>query len=115
LGRSPPKNIIRKLVGPFSLFVLFLAGTLPVFAQGSYSMSWQYHKKIMIDHTEVPNTDQSNFPVLISLSAAAGLSAHAQRSGNDILFTSNDGTTKMELPKSIRSGSNAAAGRWWSG
>jgi hypothetical protein len=65
-----------------------------------YDCGWGFRREITIDHTLVPGT-QSNFPVLVSLTSDAGLGAHAQVSGNDILFTSSDGTTK--IPHEIES------------
>ena len=55
--------------------------------------NWKYRKMITIDHTKV-SADQSSFPVLVSLTDT-DLSAKAQSNGNDILFTSSDGTTKL--------------------
>ena len=60
-----------------------------------YNNSWTYRKAITIDHTKV-TADQTNFPVLIDISSDANLAANAQSSGNDILFTSSDGTTKLD-------------------
>ena len=57
------------------------------------SNTWHYRKKITIDHTQVA-ADQSSFPVLVSL-MDGDLSAKAQSTGNDILFTSSDGITKL--------------------
>jgi hypothetical protein len=48
---------------------------------------------ITIDPTKVP-ADQTDVPVLISFTDS-NRSAQAQTSGNDILFTSSDGTTKL--------------------
>lgn len=59
-----------------------------------YNTAWGYRKAIVISHTQVSGT-QTNFPVLISLASDADLAAHAQSSGNDILFTSSDGVTKL--------------------
>ena len=67
----------------------------PADAAAWYGAGWTYRKPITIDHTKVPNTDQSSFPVLINLSADSGLSAHARSDGFDILFTSSDGVTKI--------------------
>jgi flagellin-like protein len=61
---------------------------------------WQYRKSITIDGSKVPAT-LSNFPVLVNLPSDTGLSASAQASGNDILFTDSTGTTK--LPHEIES------------
>jgi hypothetical protein len=55
---------------------------------------WNYRKKITIDRTRVAAT-QTNFPVLINLATDADLASSAQANGNDILFTSSDGTTKL--------------------
>jgi len=61
---------------------------------GWYNSSWHYRKEITIDHTKVPNTDQLNFPVLISLTDS-DLQVHARNDGHDILFTDSTGTTKI--------------------
>lgn len=57
--------------------------------------AWAFRRKITIDHTKVVNTDQTNFPVLISL-MDSDLKTNAQRSAYDIMFTSSDGTTKLD-------------------
>ncbi len=59
-----------------------------------YNNNWNYRKNITIDKSKVPS-DQSNFPVLISLTSDADLAARAMTNGNDILFTTSDGTTKL--------------------
>lgn len=56
---------------------------------------WNFRKKITIDHTKVAAT-LANFPFLISLATDAELASSALASGNDILFTSADGTTKLD-------------------
>ena len=60
---------------------------------GWYNANWNYRKNITIDHTKVNGT-QANFPVLINLTDA-DLHDDAQNNGDDILFTSSDGTTKL--------------------
>ena len=81
------------------------------YAQGWYNTggTWNYRKAITIDFTKVPNTDQSNFPVLVSLTADAALSAHALASGNDILFTLSDGTTKIPYQRESYAGGTLTA------
>ena len=74
--------------------MIALVGVKP--AQASwYNSSWAYRKTITIDHTKVSGGPLTNFPVLINLSSDANLSSHAQSSGNDILFTASDGSTKL--------------------
>jgi fibronectin-binding autotransporter adhesin len=60
-----------------------------------YNGSWLYRKAITIDHTKVGTGPHTNFPVLIS-STDADLLARAQTDADDILFTSADGSTKLD-------------------
>ena len=59
-------------------------------------MARQYSRSITVDHTQVPNTDQTNFPVLVSITDSAlrtvGNGGHVQNSnGYDIGFFSDSG------------------------
>ena len=63
--------------------------------------TWQYRKAITIDNTKVPNTDQTNFPVLIShtdadLKYTTSGGKVTDLEGDDIIFTSADGSTKLD-------------------
>src|SRR5437764_12166115 len=89
---STAKHIYLRIA---MLFTTSMAFTHFTYAQAWFNASWSFRKAITVDFTKVPNTDQTNFPVLVSLTADAGLSAHALASGNDILFTLSDGTTKI--------------------
>lgn len=60
-----------------------------------YSSSWLYRKSITIDHTKVSSSNQTDFPILVDLTDS-NLQANAQSDGDDILFTSSDGTTKLD-------------------
>jgi len=62
-----------------------------------YDTSWQYRKAITFtsDTAKIPST-LTNFPVLINLSSDSDLAADAQDDGDDILFTSSNGTTKLD-------------------
>ncbi|MCK4693915.1 MAG: DUF2341 domain-containing protein, partial [Anaerolineales bacterium] len=60
-----------------------------------YDTDWSYRKKITIYASEV-TADLNYFPVLINQSSDAELSASAQADGGDILFTSANGTTKLD-------------------
>lgn len=55
---------------------------------------WQYRKKILIDHSKVDG-NLTNFPVLIYLEDS-DLYLYANSDGNDIIFTSKDGRTKLK-------------------
>ena len=73
--------------------------TITLIVPGS---SYSHHRPITIDHTKVPNTDQTNFPVLISgiypFLAASNSGGQVQNAnGYDIIFTSDyAGTTKLD-------------------
>ncbi|MDJ0851268.1 MAG: DUF2341 domain-containing protein, partial [Myxococcota bacterium] len=56
-----------------------------------YDTSWDYRKAVTID-ASLADADLTDFPVLVSLSADADLAALAQADGDDILFTTADGT-----------------------
>jgi hypothetical protein len=59
-----------------------------------YNASWIFRKKITIDHTKVGD-NLTDFPVLVSLNSDADLASDARNDGYDILFTSANGTTKL--------------------
>jgi hypothetical protein len=59
-----------------------------------YDLSWSYRKSITIDHSKVIS-DMTDFPVLINLASDSDLQTYAQSNGNDILFTSSNGLTKL--------------------
>jgi hypothetical protein len=56
---------------------------------------WLYRKAITIDYTKAGAGPHTNFPVLINM-ADADLQTKAQTDADDILFTSADGTTKLD-------------------
>jgi hypothetical protein len=71
-----------------------------------YNNSWTLRKKITIDKTKVPNTNQTNFPVLVSLTGLSNINAN----GTDIRFTSADGAT--ELAREIESYADGTLVAW---
>jgi hypothetical protein len=85
------------------------AGGLAVASRGGSGSSWYstggtwaYRRQITIDHTKVSGTSNlTSFPVLISVTdpdliatSTGGLVGKSD--GTDILFTSSDGTTKLD-------------------
>ncbi len=79
------------------LLALSLVQANDVHAQSWYNSSWLYRKAITIDYTKVGSTGapHTNFPVLINRTDS-DLQARAQADADDILFTSSDGTTKLD-------------------
>ena len=63
-----------------------------------YNSSWSYRKKVTIDHTKVAG-NLTDFPVLINLSSDADLASYAGDEGYDILFTSANGTSKLDYDR----------------
>lgn len=58
--------------------------------------TWSARQKITIDHTKVSTNDQTDFPVLVRINDQSNpLFTTAQSDGDDILFTSSNGTTKL--------------------
>ncbi|GBE06373.1 MAG TPA: DUF2341 domain-containing protein [Nitrospirae bacterium] len=61
-----------------------------------YDGSWLYRQQITISSSMAPS-DQSDFPVLIKITNQNDpVFANAQSNGDDILFTSSDGTTRLD-------------------
>lgn len=60
------------------------------------STGWSYRKKLVIDAGKVSGSSNlTNFPVLVSRTDT-DLRDYAQSDGDDILFTSSDGQTKLD-------------------
>ncbi|MCK4891961.1 MAG: DUF2341 domain-containing protein [Candidatus Pacebacteria bacterium] len=114
------KKAQKKYVSFVLIFLLFFQITIGVFApfkisppniitqkaeavgEGWYSTggTWDYRKKFTVDHDKVHNTDQINFPILISridtdLKDTDNGGHAGQADGGDFLFTSSDGLTKL--------------------
>ncbi|MHC4415056.1 MAG: DUF2341 domain-containing protein, partial [Planctomycetota bacterium] len=83
-----------RVVGFLAGLGVCLALTGPAHAQDWYDSNWQYRKKITIDSNEVTAT-LSNFPFMVS-TTDADLKAQAQADGDDILFTDDNGTSKLD-------------------
>ena len=69
--------------------------------------AWGYRRTVTIDHTQVPNSDQANFPVLVSgtysyLATVANGGKVTSGSGYDIIFTS-DSACAVKLDHEIES------------
>ncbi|PYM06199.1 MAG: hypothetical protein DMD82_09345 [Candidatus Rokuibacteriota bacterium] len=76
-----------------------------------YPGSWLYRKKLSIDPTKVGSGGVTNFPVLVSRTDTDLLAHVALSTGNDILFTSDDGTTKLshEIEKYVNTSGQLVA------
>jgi predicted acyltransferase (DUF342 family) len=61
-----------------------------------FNDDWSNRKPIVIDHTKVSGTNNLNdFPILINISSDSDLASMAQNDADDIVFTSSNGTTKL--------------------
>ncbi|MGH9910429.1 MAG: DUF2341 domain-containing protein, partial [Nitrososphaerales archaeon] len=80
IGQGPPSNAVTEIPNP----------SCP---PDWVDCNWQFRKQITIDRTKIAAT-LTNFPVLVSITDS-NLLASAQADGDDILFTSADGTTKL--------------------
>ena len=111
------RPITSRLVLTLAFFLCFAGGRIPASAQ-SWSNGYSYRRAITIDHTKIPNTDQANFPVLISgsypyLASMANGGNVINTSGFDILFTSDaGGTTPLAFERESYDSSTGAV-RYW--
>ena len=94
-------ELVRIIRNSFLCLSFLILNQSFVQAQGWYDNNWSYRKEITIDYTKVGSTGapHKNFAFLISLNADSDLSANALSSGYDILFTADDGTTKMDYER----------------
>lgn len=65
------------------------------FGQSWYPGGWRYRKSITVDQTKVGTGGVTNFPMYVDWASDSHIIAQSQTNGNDILFTSSDGTTKL--------------------
>ena len=77
-----------------AMALTFFPAEVVTASPGWYDSNWSYRKKITIDNTKV-TANLTGFPVLINLVTDGDLASDAQNDGDDILFTSANGTTKL--------------------
>src|ERR1700736_7070434 len=87
-------------------------------AAQSWSNGYVRRRTITIDHTKVPNTDQTNFPVLISgtypyLATTANGGNVRSANGYDIIFTSDAaGTSNLTFERESYNPTTGTATFW---
>jgi RHS repeat-associated protein len=111
------KNNRRWLIRVLAVWVGLWFFTTAVHAQ-TWSNGYAFRRAITIDHTKVPNSDQANFPLLISgtynfLATVASGGGVTNANGFDIIFTSDSaGTTLLPFEQVSYSSSNGAVSYW---
>ena len=99
------------------LLLCSLGGAEAASAQ-SWSNGYAHRRAITIDHTRVPNTDQSNFPLLLSgtysdLATVPNGGSVTNSNGYDIVFTSDSaGTTVLPFEQETFSATTGAVDYW---
>jgi RHS repeat-associated protein len=99
------------------LIVCALIPCRPLAAQG-WSNGYAFRRTITIDHTQVPNADQVNFPVLVSgtfsdLATTTNGGAVTNANGYDILFTSDaSGTDPLPFEQESYNAATGAMIYW---
>ncbi len=71
---------------------IFAAMPVQAVQMAWYNSNWAYRMPLTIDHAKVPG-DVTNFPVLVSITSAD--LTKAATTGNGLVFTAGDGTTKL--------------------
>lgn len=72
---------------------------------------WTYRKIIIIDESKV-DADLTDFPVLVKLTSTNFDFSRALSTGNDIRFTSSDGTTLLKYERERHDSANSLAEYW---
>jgi len=72
---------------------------------------WQYRKQLTIDNTKI-DSNLTDFPVLVKLTSSNFDFSKAQSSGDDVRFTSSDGTTLLKYERERHDSANQAAEYW---
>ena len=104
--------MLRRLCPCIVIGLLF--GLVPASAWADYS----YSRTVTIDHTKVPTTDQSNFPVLFSgtyayLATTGNGGKVTNANGYDIIFTSDSAcTTKLDHEIETYAATTGAVNFW---
>lgn len=102
----------------FAFFVISSFGNQTPAAAQSWSNGYARRRTITIDHTKVPNTDQTNFPVLVSgtypyLATTANGGNVTSPNGYDIIFTPDAaGTSTLAFEREIYNPGTGAATFW---
>src|SRR5579864_6628836 len=108
----------RKLIRILIFSALCALTSLTPAAAQSWSNGYTYRRAITIDHTKVPNTDQTNFPVLISgtysyLATTGNGGNVANANGYDIVFTLDAaGTSTLAFERESYNGTTGAVNFW---
>ena len=93
-------------------------GQLLVTLDAPAPSGYAYRRAITIDHTKVPNTDQTDFPVLVSgtysyLATTANGGNVQNANGYDVIFTSDTGcTTKLNHEVETYTATTGAVNYW---
>jgi len=109
------ERLFEKAVGLILLLTFLFAAPHAAIAQAS---GYAFERAIVINHSQVANADQSNFPVLISGTfsdlATAGNGGNVQSAqGYDIIFTSDAaGQTQLPFEQETYSASTGAINYW---
>ena len=108
----------RSVISFFAFWALWtLAYQTPAAAQGC-SNGYSYCRTVTIDHTKVPNSDQTNFPMLFSgtyayLATTSNGGGVSNANGYDIIFTSDAaGTSAIPYERESYNGTTGAVIFW---
>src|SRR5579859_5726004 len=110
-------NKVRICAACFVALFFFLVGQRSATAQ-SWSNGYGYRRAITVDHTKVANSDQTNFPILISgtfsyLATIENGGDLTSANGYDIIFTSDAaGTTALSYEREFYSSVTGTAIFW---
>ena len=115
---------VRMRVPRFTVVLALVVGTFGLLAfqiearAQAWSNGYSYRRTVTIDHTKVPNTNQTNFPVLFSgtysdLATTSNGGAVTNSNGYDIIFTSDAaGANVLPFERENYNGATGAVNFW---
>ena len=112
------KRVVAFTVGAGLLLVALLSAFVTATSALPQGSTYAHRRTITIDHAKVPNTDQSNFPVLISgtysyLATVSNGGNVQHGNGYDVIFSSDGGcVTKLDHEVESYNGTTGAVSYW---
>lgn len=93
-GASP--NVTMSWSGLTNYDWAHVAGSMKYVAPPWYNSNWLYRMPVTVDSSKVTSGPHTSFPVVLEKTADAGFASKAGANLEDVLFTLDDGTTKLD-------------------
>ncbi|MFA5051260.1 MAG: DUF2341 domain-containing protein [Patescibacteria group bacterium] len=112
LKRAKYLNLMFVMMLLVSIVLPFINVT-PVHATG-WLTGWSYRITLTIDETKIDTANLTDFPLPVKLVDGTNFTAsHALATGNDIRFTSDDGTTLLKYEREYHTNAALGSSYYW--